>query len=246
MNKLKQVLFETRILKIANFKPSVFDLLLIAGAIYAITVLKSTALLEILALLIAIVFHEVSHGYVANAFGDPTARNLGRLTLNPLPHVDPLGSIILPTLLILSGTGFIIGWAKPVPVNPRHFKNPFRDMMWVALAGPLTNLSIAFFSATIFNLMIAVALPKTALVLSIAYFLQYSILINIVLAVFNLIPIPPLDGSRILANFLSGNVLEGYMKLERYGFFIVMILAFTGVLGAILQILIPPILAIFL
>lgn len=157
-------------------------------------------------LIIGLTFHEFMHGYVADKLGDPTPRHAGRLTLNPIKHLDILGSIML----------FIMqfGWAKPVPVNPVYFKNPRQDMMWVALAGPGANFLVAvvlafFLKATYF------ALPQL-----LASLIYVTIQINIILALFNLIPIPPLDGSKVLARFLPDSMMDGFYKLEQFGFFI--------------------------
>lgn len=177
----------------------------------------------------SVVCHEIAHGYVAYLLGDPTAWRMGRLTFNPLVHIDIFGTIILPGLLILSGSRFLFAWAKPVPVNPQFFKDRKKGMMLVALAGPATNLAIALLLTGILHIAGGL-LPEF---LSSA--LALAALINIVLMVFNLIPIPPLDGSRIVARFLKGRILWQYMKLERFGLFIVFGLLFLGVISSILQ-----------
>jgi Zn-dependent protease len=176
-------------------------------------------------LIIGVIFHEYMHGYVAYRMGDTTAKQAGRLTLDPLAHVDPFGTLILPGflfLLRLLGQGtFIIGYAKPVPVNPFYFKKP-RGIIWVSIAGPLTNLAIAI---VFMGLLKVFTLPQPGTLTSrlintcdqIAY-------INILLFVFNLIPIPPLDGSRIVSYFLKGNAKRSYQSLEPYGFMIVFVL----------------------
>jgi Zn-dependent protease len=177
------------------------------------------------ALLVAVICHEVAHGVVAGWFGDPTARDAGRLTLNPIPHIDPLGSIILPLLFFISGSHFMIGWAKPVPVDPRYFKRPTRDMMWVAVAGPLTNFTLAVMASIVLRVLGAAAVWPV-LVYVLAVFVQ----INILLMVFNLLPIPPLDGSRVMMHFLPPDWRASWARLEPFGILIVFGLAYFGLL----------------
>jgi Zn-dependent protease len=177
----------------------------------------------------SVVCHEIAHGYVAYRLGDPTAWRMGRLTFNPLVHIDLFGTIILPGLLLLSGSRFLFAWAKPVPVNPQYFRDRKNGMMLVALAGPSTNLAIALVLTVLLHLA-GRFLPEF-----LAASIAWAALINIVLMVFNLIPIPPLDGSRIVARFLKGRTLWQYMRLERYGMFIVFGLLFLGVISSILQ-----------
>lgn len=180
-------------------------------------------------LLLALTLHEYAHGYVAYRLGDPTAKNAGRLTLNPISHLDPIGTIAF----------FFIkfGWAKPVPVNPAYFRNPRRDMLWVALAGPITNLVLAVASAIILKALIVVMsnvhVPESIL-LPIYFMLVSSVWINLVLCIFNFLPIPPLDGSRILTGLLPEDMARTYASFERYGFIVILILAFTGVLSKII------------
>ncbi len=183
-------------------------------------------------LLFALTFHEFAHGYVAYRLGDPTAKNAGRLTLNPLKHLDPIGTIAF----------FFIkfGWAKPVPVNPAYFRNPRKDMLWVALAGPMTNLALALISAIITKTLwfLASSLPYSAIAEAILVplnaMLIASVWINLVLCIFNFLPIPPLDGSRILTGLLPQDLAISYMKIERYGFVIILVLAFSGVLSKVI------------
>ena len=183
-------------------------------------------------LLLALTLHEYAHGYIAYRLGDPTARNAGRLTLNPLSHLDPIGTLAF----------FFIkfGWAKPVPVNPRYFQNPRQDMLWVALAGPVTNLLLAVASALVLKLVIGIAsvIPYSSLLEAIlvpfSNMLVASIWINLVLCIFNFLPIPPLDGGRIMTGLLPENLARTYASFERYGFIVILILAFTGVLGTII------------
>jgi Zn-dependent protease len=186
----------------------------------------------VLPVVFAITVHEVAHGWVAKKYGDNTAFMLGRLTLNPIKHIDLVGTIILPGLLLLTGTGFIFGWAKPVPVDPRYFKNPRRDMAIVALAGPVSNLLMAIGWALCARL--GVVLNMEVVTLPLIYTGIAGISINLVLALINLLPIPPLDGSRILTGILPSRLAWKYNQLERYGFIILLLLLASGALGAIL------------
>jgi Zn-dependent protease len=188
----------------------------------------------ILPVVFAITVHEVAHGWVAKKYGDNTASSLGRLTLNPIKHIDLLGTIILPGLLLVTGTGFIFGWAKPVPVDPRNFKKPLQDMAIVALAGPVSNLLMALGWALIARLGVTIGAGTEAISLPLIYMGVAGISINLVLALINLLPIPPLDGGRILAGMLPGYWAWQYNRLERYGFIILLVLLYTNLLGAIL------------
>jgi len=176
--------------------------------------------------LLAITLHELAHGYVASRLGDPTARLAGRLTLNPLKHLDPLG--VLCFLLIK------IGWAKPVPVNPSYFKNPEKDMLKVSLAGPGANMALALASAVLVKVLLAIPLLPEAIFIPLARMLVASVWINIMLAVFNFLPIPPLDGGKILAGLLPRQYLPAYAHLERYGFIILLLLFYSGILSRLL------------
>ena len=183
-------------------------------------------------LLLALTLHEFAHGYVAYRLGDPTAKDLGRLTLNPLKHLDPLGTLAF----------FFIkfGWAKPVPVNPRYFKDPKRDMLWVALAGPATNLLLAVACALAAKglWLLASQIPYSqmaeAILVPLNGMLIAGVWINLVLCIFNFLPIPPLDGSRILMGLLPDKMAASYMRVERYGFIIILVLAFSGVLSKVI------------
>lgn len=176
----------------------------------------------------SVVCHEIAHGYVALKLGDPTAYKMGRLTFNPVPHIDLIGTILLPAFLLISNSPILLAWAKPVPINPGFFKNPKTGMMWVALAGPATNFAIAII-LTLFLHLAGGILPSI-----LVHSLAMAALMNIVLMVFNLLPVPPLDGSRIVARFLKGQALYNYRKLERFGLFIVFGLLYLGVISSIL------------
>jgi Zn-dependent protease len=188
----------------------------------------------ILPVIFAITVHEVAHGWVAKKYGDNTASILGRLTLNPVKHIDLFGTIIIPGLLLLSFNGFIFGWAKPVPVDARNFKNPRRDMAIVALAGPVSNLLMAFGWALIARLGVTLGAQTEVISLPLIYTGIAGISINLVLAMINLLPIPPLDGSRILTGILPSYWAWQYNRLERFGFVILLLLLYTNVLGLIL------------
>jgi len=188
--------------------------------------LLQTALMVVV-LLFSIIIHEIAHGYVALLNGDPTARMLGRITLNPIPHIDLVGSIVLPLLLLISNSGFLIGWAKPVPVNPLNFRNYRWGEFAVSAAGPVSNLALA----AIFSLLLRLGLENPGLT-QLAY---YGVSINIILALFNLIPIPPLDGSHILALVLPRELARLYSYLQPVGFILILILFYTGILGVILM-----------
>ena len=198
--------------------------------------------------LFAITVHEVAHGWVANKLGDPTARMLGRLTLNPIKHIDLVGTIIIPGILLLLG-GFIFGWAKPVPITWQNLKNPRRDMALVALAGPISNLLMALIWALILKLGLSLHPQTSILGLFLASMGGAGIAINLMLMILNLIPLPPLDGSRVVASFLHGRLALAYGQLERFGFWILLILLVTGILSRIilpaLQFLQGIILALF-
>ncbi len=186
----------------------------------------------VLPVIFAITVHEVAHGWVAKKYGDNTAWMLGRLTLNPIKHIDLLGTIIIPGLLLISGTGFIFGWAKPVPVNSRNFKNPKKAMAVVAIAGPVSNLLMALGWAIIAR--IGVSMGAETFSLPLIYTGIAGISINLVLALINLIPIPPLDGSRVLSGVLPNKWAWRYNQLERFGLIFMLVLLWSGGLSYIL------------
>ncbi|MFW6324898.1 MAG: site-2 protease family protein [Desulfovibrionales bacterium] len=182
--------------------------------------------------LTAITFHEVAHGYVAYRLGDPTAKNEGRLTLNPLKHLDVMGTLVL----VLTR---MIGWAKPVPIDPRYFRDPRKGMIYVSLAGVTANFILALvFAAGFRAIMIGLSGGPTGIAANIlvplAYMCQAGVMINLVLGIFNLIPIPPLDGSKVLAGILPPHMAMSYLQIERYGFLIIILLVFLGVIEKIL------------
>ncbi|MGI6656455.1 MAG: site-2 protease family protein [Desulfobulbus sp.] len=177
-------------------------------------------------LLFALTVHEVAHGYVAYRLGDPTAKNAGRLTLNPLKHLDPLGVL---AFIIMK-----IGWAKPVPVNPWNFRHPRQDMLKVALAGPASNVVLAVASAALAHLFVNIPAP-IALLQPLVAMLAASVWINIALAVFNCLPIPPLDGSKVLMGLLPPESARQFAKLEPYGFFILLLLFYLGLISKVIM-----------
>lgn len=179
----------------------------------------------------AVVVHEFAHGWVAYKLGDPTAKYSGRLTLNPIAHIDPIGTIALPLFLVITGSPILFGWAKPVPVNFRGLHNPKKDMIWVGLAGPCANILLAIVLSIIIKIRL-VFLPLEVL--------TQFMLLNLVLAIFNLMPIPPLDGSRVVLGMLPAKLAYKYAQLERYGFIIIVVMLYLG----IFQLLIWPIVAI--
>lgn len=210
-----------------------------------------TRVIAYFVLLFAITIHESAHGWTAYKFGDPTAHQLGRITLNPIPHIDPVGTILLPLVMMITGIPFF-GWAKPVPVNPMNLKDPRRDNLWISASGPLSNLSAAFsFLIGIVTLKFldpqivyffrSVLTGQTSLsqgfnpLEGLALLFFYGVLINTFLAVFNLIPIPPLDGSGVVMGFISEEAAEKLEKIRPYGFLIILGLLFIGFLDLIFR-----------
>jgi len=200
-------------------------------------------------LLIAVIAHEVAHGWVAEKLGDPTARMLGRISFNPLVHIDLIGTVLLPLFLVLVHSPFLFGWAKPVPVQFQNLRGGRRAGAWVALAGPLTNLMLASVSALLYHLIvfgyqhgwlnagIAARIAEPAFLM-----VRFSVVFNLVLLVINLFPLPPLDGGRILTGILPRNLAHGLARLERYGMMVVILLLATGLWEKILD----PVLNLFL
>lgn len=193
----------------------------------------------------AITLHEAAHGYVARHFGDPTAWQMGRITLNPVKHIDPVGTILVPVLILLASkmagsSGILFGWAKPVPVNFGRLRNPKKDMLWVAAAGPGANLAMAIGWALL--LKIAVSMPDNAYSLPMGEMARAGVSVNTVLMLLNLLPLPPLDGGRIAVSLLPHRAAWQFAKLEPYGFVILLVLLFTGLLDFWLI----PLLRIFL
>lgn len=183
-----------------------------------------------LPIIFAITVHEASHGYVARFFGDMTAHAQGRITLNPMRHIDPVGTILIPALTLLVG-GILFGWAKPVPVDFSRLRNPKRDMMWVAAAGPASNFVMAIMWAIAYHFS---GLMPADFTTPLRLMAQAGILINVVLMVLNLLPLPPLDGGRIAVSLLPNHLAARYARIEPYGFVILLILLFTGILSMIM------------
>lgn len=181
----------------------------------------------------AITLHEAAHGYAARHFGDPTAYQAGRITLNPVRHIDPVGTLLIPAVvLFVSGGKFAFGWAKPVPVDFGRLRNPKRDMLWVAAAGPGANLFMAVMWALLFK--VVAVLPAHYFSEPALRMAEGGIIINLVLMVLNLFPLPPLDGGRIAVSLLPHRLAYQFSRVEPYGMIILMVLLFTGVLGAVM------------
>jgi len=202
----------------------------IAGLIQAIA-------LGAIPIAFAITLHEAAHGYAARHFGDTTAEQAGRISLNPLRHIDPVGTIAVPLLILvtsklLGGGGLLFGWAKPVPVNFGRLRNPKRDMFWVAAAGPGANLFMALCWALVLKLVLIS--PQTYFSIPLKGMAEIGIVINVILMILNLFPLPPLDGGRIAISLLPGKLAWRFAMLEPYGFIILLVLLFTGILGSIL------------
>lgn len=205
-------------------------------------------------LLLGLVAHEVAHGWVANRLGDPTARIMGRITLNPFVHIDLMGTIILPVFLLLVQSPFLFGWAKPVPVNFENLRGGRRDMALVAIAGPVTNLLLAALSAILYHLILSglqegwIPRQSAAVLVAEPVFLmaRLSVTINLVLMVINLLPIPPLDGGRVMVGLLPYRWASQLERLETFGMFIVLLLISTGLWGYIVHPILDVLLHFFL
>jgi len=190
-------------------------------------------------LIFSIVIHEVSHGFVADKLGDPTARLQGRLTLNPLPHLDMIGSILLPLFLIFTQSPILFGWAKPVPFDPFNLKDPRKDSAIISMAGPLSNLTIAIVFSIIARILLVSSFPASEFLISLAV---SAVFINVILGVFNLIPIHPLDGFKVVGGLLSEKQANEWYQLERYGVIFLLALLFLPVGGStMLNIVLGPV-----
>ena len=194
--------------------------------------LIQTIAISALPVIFAITLHEAAHGYAARHFGDNTAWLAGRISLNPLRHIDPFGTVLLPLLLFVVNSPFIFGWAKPVPVNFGRLRNPKRDMLWVAAAGPAVNLLMAFGWAVLLKL--AIVMPFNAYTRPLPMMSEMGIGINVMLMVLNLLPLPPLDGGRIAVSLMPFSMAMKFSQLERWGIPILLLLSFTGMLSSIL------------
>jgi Zn-dependent protease len=185
-------------------------------------------------LLFSVIFHEYAHGWMAERRGDDTARIMGRLTFNPVPHIDIFGTILLPLLAVMTGAP-VFGWAKPVPVNPYRLNDPQKDMIWVSLAGPLSNFLLAVVAALCMVLvrLVSSSIPGSVFV-PLYELLRFILIINVILPVFNLFPVPPLDGSKVLMGLLPPELAYRYSQIEPYGFIIIILLLSSGIFWKIL------------
>ena len=197
----------------------------------------------------AIILHEISHGYVAYLLGDDTAKRAGRLSINPIRHVDPVGTVILPAaMLILSQGRYFFGWAKPVPINPYRFRNQREGMLLTGVAGPVTNIALSALAGLVIRVAGGSAVLGIGLFgISLGYVVEFFCYANLVLAFFNLIPIPPLDGSRVVQYFLPDRMRDAYHSLERYGFILLIGVTWVlpGAFGAYLQATVEPLFSLF-
>ena len=199
-----------------------------------INALIQTIAIAALPVVFAITLHEAAHGYAARHFGDPTAWQAGRISLNPLRHIDPVGTVLIPLLILLFSAGsFLFGYAKPVPVNFSRLRNPKQDMFWVALAGPAANLFMALVWAALLKL--AWEMPVNDFTVPLSEMSKLGVIINCVLMVLNLLPLPPLDGGRIAVSLLPYPLASKFAQLERWGFPILLLLLITGILGLVMS-----------
>lgn len=180
--------------------------------------------------MMAVVFHEYAHGYVANKWGDNTAKAAGRLTLNPLPHIDPIGTVVFPVMIMLTGLNVLFGWARPVPINPSLFRKYRPGLFWVSFAGPGMNFILAIVSALLFGAVARFVPEDFYLFEPLVLMAHGSVYLNFALGIFNLLPLPPLDGSKIIESFLSYEATRKYESIAQYSFFILMALILTGVM----------------
>ncbi len=196
-------------------------------------------------LLLGVIIHEVAHGYIAYKFGDPTPKLMGRLTLDPMAHLDPIYSLLLPLILVISGSNIIFGMAKPVPINPNNFRDYKKGIRYVSLAGPISNLLLAFIAGSLLGIFVGILKFLIPSLLFIPFFniieriFLNTISINLFLAFFNLIPIPPLDGSKVLASFMSYHNMNRFLRLEQYGIFIIFFLIYFA--GSAFWLILSPI-----
>jgi Zn-dependent protease len=188
---------------------------------------------QLVPFILAVVFHEYAHGYVANKWGDSTAKAQGRLTLNPIPHLDPLGTVLFPVINMLSGINILFGWAKPVPINPNRFRKYRAGLFWVSLAGPGMNFILACLSAFIFCAIQAWVPHDFYLFEPLVTMAYVSVTLNYALGIFNLIPLPPLDGSKVVEAFLPYETAQKYEAISQYSFFILMALLLSGALSVL-------------
>jgi Zn-dependent protease len=196
-------------------------------------------------LLLGVIIHEVAHGYIAYKFGDPTPKSMGRLTLDPMAHLDPIYSILLPLIFIISGSNIIFGMAKPIPINPNNFRDYKKGIRYVSLAGPVSNLLLAFIAGNLLGIFMIILKFLIPSLLNSFFFnviekiFLNTISINLFLALFNLIPIPPLDGSKVLASFMSYHNMNRFLRLEKYGIFIIFLLIYFA--GSVFWSILSPI-----
>tara|TARA_Y100000590_G_scaffold470194_1_gene662674 strand:- start:6546 stop:7223 length:678 start_codon:yes stop_codon:yes gene_type:complete len=189
-----------------------------------------STLIQFVPFMAAVIFHEYAHGAAAYYWGDSTAKDHGRMTLNPGPHIDIIGTIVFPLIVMLTGMNVLFGWAKPVPINPSRFRKYRPGLFWVSFAGPGMNFTLAVFSAAVFSALIRFLDPSFYLYEPLISMTRFSVVINVALGIFNLLPLPPLDGSKMIESFLSYEATRKYEQLAQYSFFILMALIFTGAL----------------